>query len=183
MLTKTQKIKIAKDLGEVLKSNANFIFVDFAGLTMAELTALKRELKKKGMGFKVIKKSLLTFAFKSSGIVPFNLNDHKGSLAIVYGSTGSTSSPQTPLTTGSPAEPDAMAKIVHTFSSKNKNKKPNILGGFLMGEQMIKDRVVMLAQLPSREVLLAQILQLLLSPMSGLAMVLDGVSKKEKVAV
>ena len=162
MLTKQQKIKIAKDLGEILKSNANFIFVDFAGLTMAELTALKRELKKKGMGFKVIKKSLLTFAFKNSGVAPFDLDDHKGSLAIVY----------------SPAEPDAMAKTVHTFSSKNKNKKPNILGGFLMGEQMMKDRVVILAQLPSREVLLAQILQLLLSPVSGLARVLDGVSKK-----
>ena len=175
MLTRTQKIKIAKDLGEVLKSNANFIFVDFAGLTTAELTALKRELKKKGMGFKVIKKSLLTFAFQSSGVSPFDLGNYKGSLAIVYGSTT--------LTTGSPAEPDAMTKIVHTFSSKNKNKKPNILGGFLMGEQMMKDRVVMLAQLPSREVLWAQILQLLLSPVSGLARVLDGVSKKEKVAV
>lgn len=164
MLTKKQKIELVGELAEVLKTNNSILFVDFTGLTMSELTSLKKDLKKEGIGFKALKKSLLGFAFEKSGRENFDLSNNKSSVAIVYGVAASDA---------------VMAKIINTFSVKS--KKLNILGGFLIGEKMIKDRVVMLAQLPSREVLLAQVVQLMMSPVSGLARVLDGVSKKVAV--
>ncbi|MDP3764778.1 MAG: 50S ribosomal protein L10 [bacterium] len=161
MLTRSQKIKLVAELAEILKNNSSILFVDFSGLNMGEIIALKRELKKENIKFKALKKSLLGFAFEKSGREEFDLSFHKNSVAIVYSSN----------------ESDAiMAKLVYKFSTQT--KKLAILGGFLMGEKMLKNAVVALAQLPEREVLLAQIVQLLMSPVSGLVRALDAVSKK-----
>lgn len=161
MLTKQKKIELVEELAGIIKNNPNILFADFTGLKMGEIAALKKELKKEGIGFKALKKSLLEFAFKKSGKDSFDMSSHKSSVAIVYGPDSSDAS---------------MAKILHSFSVKS--KKLAILGGFLMGEKVMNDKVVMLAQIPSREVLLAQFLQLLMSPVSGLARVLDGIAKK-----
>jgi large subunit ribosomal protein L10 len=160
MLTKAKKIELVEELSKIIQNNPNILFVDFTGLKMDEISSLKKDLKKEGVGFKALKKSLLEFAFKKSGKDSFDMSSHKSSVAIVYGS----------------AEPNVMAKILHSFSVKS--KKLAILGGFLIGEKMMKDKVVMLAQIPSREVLLAQFLQLLMSPVSGFVRALDGVAKK-----
>ncbi|MDP3800163.1 MAG: 50S ribosomal protein L10 [bacterium] len=161
MLTKSQKIKLVIELADILKNNTSILFVDFSGLNMGEIIGLKKELKKENIKFKALKKSLLGFAFEKSGREEFDLSSHKNSVAIVYGDVASDA---------------IMAKIVHKFSVQT--KKLAILGGFLMGEKMLKNAVVVLAQLPAREVLLAQVVQLLMSPVSGFARVLDGISKQ-----
>lgn len=161
MLTKAQKIKLVEELADILKNNASILFVDFSALNMGEIIALKKELKKEGVKFKALKKSLLTFAFKKSGREEMDLSFHKNSVAIVFGEAASDA---------------VMAKIVHKFSLQT--KKLAILGGFLMGEKMLKNTVITLAQLPTREVLLSQIVQLLMSPVSGFARALDAISKK-----
>lgn len=164
MLSKQQKIKLVEELAEILKNNPSVLFFDFSGLTMGELITLKKELKKESIKFKALKKSLLSFAFKKSGREEFDLSAHQSSVAVAYSSNESDA---------------AMAKIVNNFIIKN--KKGIILGGYLLGEKMLKDAVVALAQLPPREVLLAQVLQLMMSPISGLARALDGISKKVAV--
>ena len=63
MLTKSQKIKLVEELADILKNNASILFVDFSALNMGEIIALKKDLKKEGIKFKALKKSLLTFAF------------------------------------------------------------------------------------------------------------------------
>lgn len=163
MLTKSQKIELVKDLADILKSNSSLLFVDFTGLNMGELTALKKDLKKEGLGWKALKKSLVGFAFEKSGRENFDLSSHKSSVAVVYGSGESSA---------------AMAKIIHEFIIKN--KKIEILGGFLLGQKMLKEAVTVLAKLPPRPVLLAQVLQMFMSPISGFARVLDGISKKTR---
>ncbi len=146
-----------------MQNNGNFVFADFSGLTMAETTALKRELKKESIGFKVLKKSLLGFAFREAGADwNFDLSAHRGSLALAYGSAAS--------------EAGAIAKPLDAFSRVH--KKLALLGGFLMGRLMSTQEITALALLPSREVLLGQVLAMLLSPVSGLARVLDGVRRR-----
>ena len=163
MKTKEQKRKLVVELSGILQDNSNFVFADFSGLTMAEMTALKRELKKENIGFKVLKKSLLGFAFREAGADwNFDLSAHRGSLALAYGSAAS--------------EAGAIAKPLDAFSRVH--KKLAILGGFWGGGGMRVREISVLAQLPSREVLLGQVLAMLLWPVSGLARVLDGISKK-----
>ncbi|MFY9493309.1 MAG: 50S ribosomal protein L10 [Minisyncoccia bacterium] len=161
MLAKAQKIKLVEKLAEILRKNPSILFVDFTGLNMSELYTLKKELKKEGLGWKVLKKSLLDFSFEKSGRAGFDLSGHKSAVAVVFG----------------PSESDAqMAKIIHEFIVKN--KKMEILGGFLLGEKMLKDAVTVLAKLPPREVLLGQVLTMFMSPVVGFARVLDGIGKK-----
>lgn len=161
MLTKSQKVKLVEELADILKSNPSVLFVDFAGVNMGELTALKKDLKKENVRWKALKKSLVGFAFAKSGRESFDLSGYKSSAAIVYG----------------PDESGAvMAKIIHDFIVKN--KKMEILGGFLLGEKMLREAVKTLAQLPPREILLAQVAQMFMSPVSGFARVLDAIGKK-----
>ncbi len=170
MLSKEQKKKLVLEVGAALKNSSSIIFTDFAGLTMAEITSIRKELKKQhvlspggSVGYKVIKKSLLDLILMASDKTGLDLTGHKGSLAVAYSSENGA----------------AMAKTINSFASST--KKLNILGGFLMGGWIDAQKVVFLAKLPSREILLTQIVQLLMSPISGLARVLDGISKKEKV--
>ncbi|MEK7608998.1 MAG: 50S ribosomal protein L10 [Patescibacteria group bacterium] len=161
MLTKSQKIKLVEELADILKSNPSVLFVDFAGVNMGELIALKKDLKKENLRWKALKKSLIGFAFAKSGRAGFDLSGYKSSAAIVYGSGDSGA---------------AMAKIINEFIVKN--KKMEILGGFLLGEKMLKEAVIALAKLPPREVLITQVLQMFMSPIAGFARVLDGIGKK-----
>ena len=166
MLSKEQKKKLVLEVGAALKNSSSIIFTDFAGLTMAELTALRKELKKQvsplggSIGYKVIKKSLLDLILIASGKTGVDLSRHKGSLAVAYSSEDGA----------------AMAKTINSFVVST--KKLNILGGFLMGGLVEAKKIALLAKLPSREILLTQIVQVLMSPISGLARVLDGISKK-----
>lgn len=166
MLTKEQKIKAVEGLSKILQDSPNFIFADFGGLKMGEILSLKKDLKRKGIGFKALKKSLIGFAFKKSGKDLFDFSPHKGSVAIVY------DSPKR----GGGAEPNEIAKLVYDFSSRL--NKLAILGGFLMGEKMPKEKIEALARIPSREILLSQVLRLLMSPVSGLVGVLDAIGKR-----
>src|SRR3989338_805235 len=147
MLTKSQKMELVSQLAYILKSNSSILFVDFTGLNMGELYALKKDLKKAGAGWKALKKSLVGFAFEKSGRENFDMSGHKSAVAVVYG----------------PGESSAvMAKIINDFIVKN--KKMEIVGGFLLGEKMLKSTVTVLAKLPPREVLLSQVLQMFMSP-------------------
>lgn len=150
------------DLAGILQNNGSFVFADFSGLTMAEMTALKKELKKENIGFKVLKKSLLGFAFREAGADwDFDLSSHRGSLALAYASAES--------------DAGAVAKSLDVFSRLH--KKLVLLGGFLMGRLMSTKEVTALALLPSREVLLSQVLATLISPVSGFARALSQIAK------
>ena len=183
MLTKAKKIKLVGELSDIIKNNPNILFVDFTGLKMGEISDLKKELKKEEIGFKALKKSLLEFAFSKSGKESFDMSSHKGSVAIAYGTQKNADYTQTNAEDDSASsalshrQSASMAKILHSFSVKS--KKLAILGGFLIGEKMMNDKVIMLAKLPTREVLIARFLQILMSPVSGFARIL---SKIEKVA-
>ncbi|MBI2454171.1 MAG: 50S ribosomal protein L10 [Parcubacteria group bacterium] len=170
MLTKDQKKKIIAELEDILKNNENIIFTDFTGLTMAELMEFKRDLKKDKVAYKVFKKSLLEHALARSDKRP-DLSAHKGSIALAYSSTS--------LTTSGSDVASLLAKKIYGFAVKS--KKLSILAGYLINEMRTTSDVVRIAKLPSREVLLAQVLQLMMSPVTGLARVLDGIGKKEKV--
>ncbi len=160
MLSKQKKIKMVAEVSSAVKNSQSLILTDFSGLTMGELNSIRRELRKQEAGYKVIKKSLVGFSLAGSGAAGLDLSNHKGSVAIAY----------------SREDGSVMAKTINGFVTST--KKLNILGGFLMGAIVDAKTVTAVAKLPSREVLLTQVVQLLMSPISGLARVLDGISKK-----
>jgi len=158
MLTRAQKGKIVEDLADKFKKNKITVFTDMRGISVSKSQSLRRELKKNESEFKVSKKTLLDIALKKAG-AEFRTKELEGEIGVAFGY-------------GDEAIP---AKTLHKFSKENETFK--ILGGILGGKIISDKEVISLAKLPSREILLAQLLGALQSPLRGLATVLSGNTK------
>ena len=147
--TKSQKKKFIEKLKEKIEKQKIIIFVNFSGLKVDEISQLRKNLKENNSEIKVVKKTLASLAFKEKNI-DFDPQTLPGQLAIVFGWEDFI----------------LPAKIVWQFSKENPNLK--ILGGFLENSFLEKERVVDLAKLPTREELLANLINRMSAPISGL---------------
>lgn len=154
MLTKDQKKQLVKDITEEVKAAKSAVFVDYRGLKVNDLTQLKKNLREKGCGFRVAKKTLIERALKEAGIV-LDVKSMEGQIAI----------------TVSPDEVTG-AKTINDFGKKNENIK--ILKGILESNVLEAEEVKALANLPSREEMLARLVGTLNAPISGFVNVLAG---------
>ena len=156
MLTKKAKQELVEKLAQQIKEAKSIVFTDYRGLSVVDMTGLKKELKKEETNLKVIKKKLIDIALDKAGIKDVSVKELEGQLAI----TISARDEVTP------------AKILDKFSKSNDNLK--ILGGILEKEFMTEDQVKALAKLPSKEELIAKVVGSLKAPLSGLVNVLQG---------
>ena len=160
MLLKSKKEKIIKELEGVIKENESLVFVNFHGLKVSDETKLRRELQKQKVGYKVFRKTLLTRALngKAEGEIP----ELAGEVAIAY-SKDEIASP----------------REIYNFQKSHKGIALNILGGIFEGKFIGKDRMMELATIPTREILLSKLAFLLKSPMQCLAVAVNEVAKKK----
>jgi large subunit ribosomal protein L10 len=165
MLTRQQKSKIIEEFTKKAKNSQSILLVDFTGLKVSEIQELRRILKKDGVEMKVIKKTLVQRVLDASGISKFNIFQFPASVALVF----------------SPEEGTAISKNVYEFSKKAKTLK--ILGGFINKNFADAETIVKLAKLPSREVLLSQLVYVLNSLPRALVGVLHGNLRKLVVAL
>ncbi len=166
MITKEQKIKIVSDITEKIKKSKAILMVDFTGLGVEESNSLRQEMKKEGIEMKVLKKTLTQRALISSGINNVDVYSFPASVAMIF----------------SPEEGAIISKKAFDFSKKNKEKF-EILGGIISNNFVTPEYIVSLAKLPSREVLLSQLLSVLNSLPQGLVAVLNGNISKLVVAL
>lgn len=166
-LTKEKKTKSLASLKEKIAQQKSVIFADFSKVNSADLFKLRKELKENGCSLKVGKKTLIRIAFGQSGISFWNLISKSvpGQLALVFGIDDEV----------------APARIANKFSKTNENFK--ILGGIFEGKFIDRERALVLANLPSRNELLAKVVGSIYSPVTSFVRVLDKVREnKEKVA-
>lgn len=159
-ITKDKKKEILDKLADVVKSGS-VVFVSFRGLPVATATALRRSLKEQGTKYFVTKKTLLKKAFTESGIAG-TLPELPGEAAVAYGS-----------------DPLATAKGIYEFE-KSTQGQVQIVGGVYEGAYADTAMMVSLAQVPSREVLYGQFVNIINSPIAGLVMALDAIAKKQE---
>ena len=153
----SEKQAIVASLTEKFQNATAGVIVDYKGLTVAEDTALRAEMRKNGVEYFVMKNSLIRFAAKNAG-----LDD----LCDVLEGTTSVAVCE--------SDPVAAAKVVAEFSKKlAPQKKFFIKAGFVDGKVISPEEVKALADLPSKEVLVATVLGTLIAPIRGLATVLD----------
>jgi large subunit ribosomal protein L10 len=146
-MDRAQKAAMVEWIGGVFDKNA-VVLVANGGLSVAEMSELRGELRKAGANMKVVKNRLAKIAI--SGKPSEKIADlFKGPTAIAYSE-----------------DPVAAAKAVDSYAKKN--PKLAILGG-AMGEETLDDKgVKALAAMPSREELLASIVQTIMSPAANL---------------
>jgi len=132
------------------------ITTDYTGLSVEAMNALRRDLREKGVQFRVVKNTLTYLAADAAGQPAFK--------EIVEGPTGIA------FGYGDPVEPaKALAEYVRSTRSPLK-----IRGGIMDGRVLSSGDVVALAALPSKEDLVARLLGQLQAPISGLVTVLNG---------
>ena len=157
-----QKKAIVAELTDKIKNSAAGVFVDYQGLTVADDTALRRELRKAGVEYSVVKNSLARFAVKNAGYETDFDEILNGVTALAL----------------SESDVIAPAKILCNFAKKNDNLK--IKAGFTEGRAISIDEIKELSVLPSKEELISKTLYWLLSPIQGLAIALQAIADKQQ---
>lgn len=153
--TKAQKQNILEQIAENLKNQQSVLFVDYRGIGVKEFSRLRKQLKEVGAKLQVAKKTLLSRTFAEQGI-EIDLKNMGGQIAVVY----------------SFEDPVAGVKAAHTFAKGNEHI--TLLSGYMENQLLTKEQVGELAQLPSREQLLARFVGTLAAPMQGLVRVMEG---------
>jgi large subunit ribosomal protein L10 len=159
---------VKQDLIDQIKDNicrSNVAIVtDYRGLTVEEITTLRRNLQEKNAEYTVVKNTLARIAVKDTEFEPLS-QFLKGPTALVLGH-------------GDQVEP---AKILSQFIKKA--KKVTVRGGLLDGAVLNDKQVKQLAEMPSKNELYSKMLGSLSSPASGLAVTLNGVARSLAVVI
>jgi len=157
----SEKQAVVADLTNKLKNAAAGVLVDYKGITVAEDTALRAELRKNNVEYAVVKNTLLRFAVNNCGMNELDdLLNGSTSLAICHD------------------DPVAPARTVNDFAKKIDGHF-EIKGGFMEGKAIPMEQVMALAEIPPLPILRAQVLGTMLAPISGLACVLKQIAEKQ----
>ncbi len=157
----SEKQAIVATLTEQLKNAASGVLVDYKGITVAEDTALRVELRQNDVQYGVVKNTLTRFAMNNVGLNELD--------EVLNGTTSLATS------TGDPIAP---MRVVNKYV-KQLNGKFVIKGGFMDGKVLSLEEITALAELPSKDVLLAQTLGMMLAPITSLAIVLKAIAEKD----
>lgn len=150
-----QKKQVVEEIKEKIEKSQGVVLVDYRGLNVDEVTQLRRKIREAGVDYKVYKNTLMRFAFKDAGYEEFN-QYLTGPNAIAFGFE----------------DPVSPAKVISDFAKEH--EKLEIKAGIVDGKIVGIDEIKRIADLPSREVLVAQVLGGLNAPITGFANVLQG---------
>ena len=155
-----QKQQAVAELAELIKSSVAGVLVNYQGITVEDDTKMRKMLREAGVKYMVVKNTLTGRACDEVGYG--EIKPHlEGMTAIAI----------------SEKDPIAAAKILKQFDEKVESFK--ILAGYLDGKVIDAKTVIELADIPSKDVLIAKLLGSLQSPLYGLAYVLQAKIDKE----
>ncbi len=157
----SEKQAVVAALTEQLQNAASGVLVDYKGITVAEDTALRVELRQNDVTYGVVKNTLARFAVKNAG-----LDELTG---VLEGTTSLATSAGDPI---------APMRVINKYAKQLGDDKFIIKGGFMDGKVLSLDEIMALAELPSKETLLAQTLGMMLAPITSLAIVLKAIAEK-----
>ncbi len=149
-MSREQKMRTVDELKETIAKCSMGILTNYQGLSTSELTILRRKLRELGIEYRVVKNTLARFAAEKAG-KGFLAGSFEGPVAIAFGY-------------GDVAEP---AKVLFNYV-KSSDSTLGIRGGFLGDRLLSLEDVGTLAKIPSREVLLAQVLAGMQAPVTSL---------------
>ncbi|MBI3130013.1 MAG: 50S ribosomal protein L10 [Acidobacteria bacterium] len=159
-MERTQKTQEVAELKQAFSKATTAVVVEFKGLTVEKDTAFRKSVRDGKGQYRVSKNTLLRLAVKETAFESLGAA-FKGASAVA--------------TTNE--DVIALAKALNTFLKDNPAAK--FKAGVMDGKQISMSDIAQLADLPSREVLIAKLLFLMQYPVSGLAIVLEGIRKQK----
>lgn len=158
-ISRTKKEEIVAKLEQIKADAATIVFVRFNGLSVVESNAMRRELEAAGVGYFVAKKTLLARVF--SGAFEGTYPELEGEIAVAYST-----------------DQIAPAQNLKTFAKKYKDRITLVAGIF---EGAFQDQAMMeeIASIPSMLELRGMFVNVINSPIQGLAVALDQIAEKK----
>lgn len=156
--TRAQKEQIVTELAELLSEGKSFVLSDYSGMSVSEVQDLRKKMKDQDGEFMVVKNKLFKLALEKAGLSLENF-DFTGPIALTV------------------SRADEVASAKETYEFAKECEALEIKAGLLEGSMLSKEDVVSLAQLPSKEQLLGQLVGTLNAPISGFVRVLAGPSR------
>ncbi|HRX43822.1 MAG TPA: 50S ribosomal protein L10 [Candidatus Dojkabacteria bacterium] len=169
--SRTQKEELLKMYKEIIENRAGYLLVNSDKIDTSTVTKLKIELKNAGANFTVLKNSIFKVALQDAN-QPLQVQEFDGPTALITFDE----------------DPTAPAKLVKKVQKEMELLSPR--SGVYEGEFLTAERVMQLADIPSREVLLSRLVGTMNAPLTGfmnaitgnvrgLTMILKGISEKK----
>ena len=166
-VTRKTKEVVVSDLHAGIGESGSVILADFTGINVEDMTELRIQMREAGVIFTVVKNTLLKRAFEDIGIKP-----EEAVYSLLNGPTAVAYS----------EDEIVPAKIIKAFSKAHKGLLV-MKGGFVSGKTFSADDAVSLADMPSKDELIARILGSMNAPLQGFLVVTSGVIRKFLYAV
>lgn len=163
-LTRAKKEELVEKLKGIANDSESIVFVNFKGLSVEKANQVRKQLRDEGVGYFVAKKTLIKRALDGADISD-EMPSLDGEIAIAYSSSDFL----------------APAREIYKFQKKEPDAL-SIAGGVFDGRYMDSSEMTEIASIAPREVLLGQFVNLINSPLQGLAVVLDGIAEKKEGA-
>jgi len=158
-LNRSEKEAVVEQVTSLAAKSQTLVMAEYRGITVADMTKLRNDARSKGVNLSVLKNTLARRAVAGSA---FEVVSDQMTGPLIYGFS---------------VDAVSAAKVVADFAKTN--DKLVIRAGAFAGKAMDVNAVKQLASIPSREVLLAQLCGLLMSPISRTAVVLGALAAKK----
>ncbi len=156
------KKQAVADIVKKFQEAKSVVIVKYSGLTVEQVTGLRQQFRANGVDYCVLKNTLVRRALAELKVD--GLDDVlKGPSAFAFGNQDAVSP----------------AKVINDFITKTKSTALEFKAGLMGNELLNEKQIKALADVPSREVLLARLLGSLQSSISGFVRVLDAIAKKQ----
>lgn len=161
-LNRSEKEAVVHEVSALAAKAQTLVMAEYRGITVADLTALRVQARSKGVTLSVLKNTLARRAVTGTS---FEVGADQMTGPLIYSFS---------------EDAVAAAKVVADFSKTN--AKLVIRGGVYSGKSLDVDGVKQLANIPTKEVLLSQLLGLMQSPVSRTARVLAALAEQKGAA-
>jgi large subunit ribosomal protein L10 len=151
---RAQKEQTVSDLADKLTRSQLVVVTDYRGLSVTEMSALRGRLRQAGAEYQVAKNTLTRFAAEQAGRTGL-VEDLTGPSAIAFGFE----------------DPAALAKSLQDYLRAARTSPLVVKGGLLGDRRVTADDISRIAELPSRDVVLAQTLGSVVAPLTSFLMV------------
>ena len=157
----SEKQAIVEALVERIKNAGAGVLVDYKGITVAEDTELRTELRKGGVEYSVVKNTLTRKALDKLGMNELD--------SVLNGTTSMATAENDPI---------APFRIISEFSKKL-NERFNVKAAFMEGKVLSAQEIAEMSELQSKDSLYAKVLGTMIAPITGLAVCLGQILEQK----
>ena len=154
-----QKKQIVAEVADRISNSCAGVIVDYKGISVADDTALRRELREAGVEYTVVKNTLIKLAIKGTSL--------EGMSDVLDGTSAIATCKDDYV---------AAARILNKYAEGHENF--NLKTGYIDGEVIGMDKLMELATLPSRETLLSMVANVFSAPIAGFARAVQAIADK-----